>query len=70
LQVFGVNNLVIASNAALPTLGAANPTLTLVAVIIRAFFRFTEKTELVLKGRTIVQPESRPPKASENTPSS
>lgn len=69
LEVYGVNNLVIASNAVLPTVGAANPTLTLVAVIIRAFFAFTGKTALVLKGQTIVQPERRTPAAPTNTPS-
>ena len=54
---FGVNNLMIASNAVLPTLGAANPTLTLVALMIRAFFRFTGMPSRVLKGRTITRPQ-------------
>jgi choline dehydrogenase-like flavoprotein len=54
---FDVSNLMIASNAALPTLGAANPTLTLVAVVLRAFFRFTGKPSLTLKGRTITRPQ-------------
>ncbi|MCW3074649.1 MAG: family oxidoreductase [Flaviaesturariibacter sp.] len=36
LKVFGTDNLYVASNAALPTIGAANLTLTLVATIMRA----------------------------------
>jgi choline dehydrogenase-like flavoprotein len=37
LQVFGTDNLYIASNAILPTIGAANLTLTLIATIMKAF---------------------------------
>lgn len=46
LQVFGTDNLFIASNAVLPTLPAANPTLTLVAVIMRAMDQFVGKMGL------------------------
>lgn len=38
MQVFGTNNLYIASNAILPTIGAANLTLTLIATIMKAFY--------------------------------
>lgn len=36
MKVFGTDNLYVASNAALPTVGAANLTLTLVAAIMKA----------------------------------
>lgn len=36
MQVFGTDNLFVASNAALPTIGAANLTLTTVAAIMKA----------------------------------
>ncbi|WP_461481221.1 GMC oxidoreductase [Porticoccus sp.] len=36
MKVFGTDNLFVASNAALPTVGAANLTLTLVAAIMKA----------------------------------
>ena len=36
MKVFGTDNLYVASNAALPTIGAANLTLTLVAAIMKA----------------------------------
>jgi choline dehydrogenase-like flavoprotein len=35
LQVFGVDNLFIAGNSVMPTLPAANPTLTLVAMLYK-----------------------------------
>jgi choline dehydrogenase-like flavoprotein len=35
LQVFGVDNLFIAGNSSIPTLPAANPTLTLVAMLYK-----------------------------------
>jgi choline dehydrogenase-like flavoprotein len=35
LQVFGVDNLFIASNSVMPTLPAANPTLTLIALLYK-----------------------------------
>ncbi|WP_411380051.1 GMC oxidoreductase [Pseudomonas sp. MPB26] len=36
LQVFGVKNLYVVSNSVMPTLPAANPTLTLVALVMKA----------------------------------
>lgn len=38
MSVYGTNNLYLASNAILPTIGAANLTLTLVAVILKAIY--------------------------------
>jgi choline dehydrogenase-like flavoprotein len=40
LRVHGVDNLFVASNAVFPSAGAANPTLTLVALILRALEAF------------------------------
>ncbi|WP_421551389.1 GMC oxidoreductase [Pseudomonas yamanorum] len=49
LQVFGVDNLYVVSNSVMPTLPAANPTLTLVALVMRAMGSDTALARLTKK---------------------
>ncbi len=46
LQVFGVDNLFVVSNSVMPTLPAANPTLTLVALAMRVMYGNTALARL------------------------